>query len=120
MTPKIILNTGSIPSDGQWHSFEWVNDTGQTIFIRKTYLWIGIDKGRVCDAHLQVRDARYPDPIDIYQWDHYADPIQPTGRWTYHEPPFALAAGRSLIMDYFSSLGTPGNHHFYVLIHFTD
>ena len=117
MKSIIIYNSGPVKISG-WQPSLWVNPTN-AMFLHKTYLWIGIDYGEICDTHLDLRYHNQEAPIDILQWDHYEDPIQPVGRWTPHIPPFHLDAGQELDIWHLCSDSTI-NGHFYIVGHYTD
>lgn len=117
MKTENILNTGRLIAAPGFKFGLWSNPEDHAIRIHKTYLWIGIDIHVQCDAHLELRYNGEAAPIDILQWDHYSNPIQPVGRWTDHRGMFELAPGGELIMWYMST-GYGFGMHFYGAMHY--
>lgn len=70
--------TGAFPADGAVRLLRWANPSGRRLLIGAAEVWIGVDLGKRCDAHAELR--RSDDSLLVLlQCDHYADASRGAG-----------------------------------------
>jgi hypothetical protein len=72
----LILNSGAYLSDGIVKSVIWTNP-GPAIYVKKAYLWLGVDFGGRMDSVSTMRRVYDKSYLCRLQWDHYAEPTTP-------------------------------------------
>jgi hypothetical protein len=77
-----ILQTGNQPCDAVQRDWYWNNATGGNAYLRKLWLWQGVDRGAIVDLNATIYASHPPyDPVPqvllAHAWDHYAEPTGP-------------------------------------------
>jgi len=77
LSSKPIFNTDAFRVDGVQHSMVWPNPENRPIYIRKSCVWIGLDKDAWADVYGQLLRTSDGDVINPFCWDRYANPVGP-------------------------------------------
>ncbi len=118
LVSRMIINTGPFPADGVVRRPKWTNTTGRRLLIASAKIWLGVDMGRVCDAHGELtRDDG--SIVAVGQFDHYTDGPAGAGieKQDFGLGHMALESGESLTFSHMAnSFGRGGNAHFTVTV----
>lgn len=107
----MIFNTAPYEADGIVHTIDWINP-GADIYVKKAYLWTGIDKDGVCDSVVNMRRISDNSYLARLQWDHYANPTTPRHDVTedFDAKYMKIASGDGIRMKYLSQWGVSPPH----------
>ncbi len=116
LVSAMIVNTGAFLADAAPRVVPW--RAPKRLLIRAVRIWLGVDMGKVCDAHGQL-DRADGSLVAVLQADHYVD--GPCGAAVEHQDfgghYLSVEAGEELRFTYFANnFGRGGNAHFTVAI----
>ena len=105
-------------ADGLEHVVRWTNQTGRLLYLRKAYVWSGVQKGIIADVHAELNhrgpDGTLKSLVALCQWDRYAEPTAPNNSvWVDFDTYMTIEPGDRLELMYFMAqlVGTGGKHH---------
>jgi hypothetical protein len=90
LTGVQAFNTGAFPCAGTVDFYNWENNTGRDLQIKKVDIWQGMTKGGIADFIVALYRAEDGAVIAIQGWDHYAEPTAQTTSQYKFSPDYVL------------------------------
>lgn len=71
---KRIFSTGPVPCDGALRFLVWANEGPTDLFLRRSQITIGVDRGTIADISAWMQRLSDLSDVHFEGWDHYAEP----------------------------------------------